>query len=154
MSAEKRTQAAEAFWAEQEGVEQQLEAMALIAKQHNFRVKFVQALPRPKKVRYLVTLSGMPDPLAARLLVSYHLAQQRAMLAAFLDAMGIEHEDGLITKDPEAPLAPERLRAAAATLRQSFPAEDVALYLDTLVTQDPDVWGGLEGAAEKAAGHV
>ena len=147
MSAEKRTQAAEAFWTEEDGVEQQIEAMALIARQHSFRVKFVQALPRQKKVRYLVTLAAMPDALAARLLVSYHLAHQRPMLAAFLEALGIEHENGLITKDPEAPPAPERLREAAATLQRVFPAEDVSLYMETLLTQDPDVWGGLESVS-------
>ena len=143
MSPEKRAHAAEAFWAEREGLEQQLEAMALIARQHNFRVKFVQALPRGRKARYLVGLPGIPDALAARLLVSYHLAQQRAMLGAFLDALGIEHEDGLIAKDPEGPLAPDRLRAAAAVLADAFPPDDVALYFATLLTQDPDTWAGL-----------
>jgi len=139
----KRTQAAEAFWAETDGVEQQLEAMALIAQRHNFRVKFVQTLPRPKKVRYLATMAAMPEALASRLLVSYHLARQRPMLAAFLDALGIAHEDGLITTDPETPPAADRVQAAAATLRESFPAGDVDLYFATLLSQDPDTWAAL-----------
>jgi hypothetical protein len=143
MSSEKRAQAAEAFWAEREGVEQQLEAMALIARQHNFRLKFVQALPRGRKVRYLVGLPSVPDGLAARLLVSYHLAYQRPMLGAFLDALGIEHENGLIAKDPEGPIPDDRIRAAASTLSDTFPPDDVALYFATLLTQDPDTWGGL-----------
>ena len=144
MPAEKRALAAEAFWAERDGVEQQVEAMALIARQHNFRLKFVQALPRAKKVRYLLAMSPMPESLAARLLVSYHLTHQREMLAAFLDALGIEHENGLIAKDPESPIAVDRLRAAAASLAGRFSADDVAVYLATLVTQDPEMWAGLE----------
>lgn len=143
MTPERRTQAAEAFWAERDGVEQQLEAMALIAERHRFRVKFVQALPRPKKVRYLATLPGMPEALASRLLVSYHLAHQRPMLAAFLDALGIAHENGLITNDPDAPPAADQVSTAAATLRERFPAEDVDLYLSTLLSQDPETWGAL-----------
>ena len=144
MPAEKRTLAAEAFWAEREGVEQQVEAMALIARQHNFRLKFVQALPRPKKVRYLLALSPMPESLAARLLVSYHLAHQRELLTAFLDALGIEHENGLISKDPEGPVPADRLRDAAASVGSRFPEEDVTLYFATLLTQDPETWAGLE----------
>jgi len=150
MTPEKRTKAAEAFWAETDGVEQQLEAMALLARQHNFRVKFVQALPRPKKVRYLSTLAGMPEALAGRLLVSYHLAHQRPMLAAFLDALGLPHEEGLITTDPEAPLAADRVAEAAATLRETYPAEDVDLYFATLLSQDPETWAALASVTARS----
>ena len=143
MTPDARALAAEAFWTEREGVEQQLEAMALIARQHNFRVKFVQALPRQKKVRYLIGLPSIPEGLAARLLVSYHLAHQRPLLAAFLEALGIPHEDGLITQDPEGPIPPDRLRAAAGAVEGAFPGEDVALYFGTLLTQDPETWAGL-----------
>ena len=143
MTPEKRALAAEAFWAERDGLEQQLEAMTLIARHHNFRVKFVQALPREKKVRYLVGLPAIPDALAARLLVSYHLAHQRPMLGAFLDALGIAHEDGLIAEDPEGPIPAERLTQAADSLQQTFPPGDVALYFATLMTQDPETWGAL-----------
>jgi len=144
LSTEKKTQAAEAFWAERDGVEQQVEAMALIARQHKFRVKFVQALPRAKKVRYLLAMSPMPESLAARLLVSYHLAHQREMLSAFLDALGVEHQDGVIAKDPDGPIAAERLREAAASIENRFPKEDVVLYFSTLLTQDPETWAALE----------
>ncbi|HXE80711.1 MAG TPA: hypothetical protein VNK41_08185 [Vicinamibacterales bacterium] len=144
MSPEKRTKAAEAFWAEKDALEQQIEAMALIARQHNFRLKFVQSLPREKKVRYLATMRGMPEALAGRLLVSYHLAYHRPMLGAFLDALGIPHEDGLITEDPASPLTVEKVNEAAATLRGTFPAEDVDLYFGTLLSQDPETWAALE----------
>jgi hypothetical protein len=117
--------------------------MALIARQHNFRVKFVQALPRAKKVRYLATMPGMPEALAGRLLVSYHLGRQRPMLGAFLDALGLAHEDGVITTDPETPLQPERVKAAAAALREAYPAGDVDLYFATLRSQDPETWAAL-----------
>src|SRR5512134_2657389 len=93
----KRLVAAEAFWQDSEGVEQQIEANALIARHLKARPKFVQGLPLARRTRYLATLPGMPDALAARLLASYHLATQRPMLAAFLDALGLTHENGLIT---------------------------------------------------------
>jgi hypothetical protein len=143
MRPEQRAQAAEAFWKEREAPEQQFEAMALIARQHNFRVKFVQALSLEKKVRYLAALAAPPDTLTGSLLVSYHLAHKRPMLAAFLDALGLSHEDGLITADPDGPIPDERLRTAAAQLEGVYPAEDIELYFATLLTQDPETWAGL-----------
>jgi hypothetical protein len=143
MPEEKRRQAAEAFWREKEGVEQQFEAMTLLARQHKFRPVFVQRMPIDKRTRYLAAYKAMPDALAARLLVSYHLAHQRPMLGALLDALGIAHEEGLITADPDAPLDADRLRAAVASLEASFPSDDVTLYLLTLLSQDPETWKGL-----------
>jgi hypothetical protein len=64
------------------------------------------------------------------------------MMSAFLDALGIAHEDGLIKEDNVAPEA-GRLAPAAAQIGQQFPAADVSLYLSTLLCQDPETWGGL-----------
>ena len=149
----KRFQAAEAFWKERDGVEQQVEAMTLIARHLKARPKFVQGLPLEKKARYLVTFPQMPDALAARLLVSYHLAHQRPMLKGFLDALGIAHEDGLITTNPEGPISAERLTAAADALDQAFPPDDVTLYLATLLSQDPETWGALQAVPQTARGR-
>jgi len=143
MPEEKRRLAADAFWREKEGVEQQFEAMALLAQHHKFRPVFVQRMPIDKRTRYLANYKTMPDALAARLLVSYHLAHQRPMLGALLDALGIAHEQGLITADPDAPLAADHLRGAVESLEASYPQEDVTLYLLTLLSQDPETWKGL-----------
>ena len=37
----------------------------------------------------------------------------------------------------------DRLAPAAARLGEQFPAEDVSLYLNTLLCQDPETWGRL-----------
>jgi len=42
----------------------------------------------------------------------------------------------------------ERLAAAAGALAASCPADDVSLYLSTLIWQDPETWGGLAGLPE------
>jgi hypothetical protein len=140
---EKRLRAAEAFWNDDEAIEQQVEAMTLLARRLNARPKFIQAMPNDKKARYLASYPGMPEVLASRLLVAYHLTLQRELLKAFLDGVGIPHEDGLITTDPEAPPDAERLATAARDLDERFPQDDVSIYLGTLLTQDPDTWAGL-----------
>ena len=143
MSPERRIQAAEAFWRDENANVEQGEAIATIAQRIKFRPKSVLSLSVEKKARYLVSLAAVSELVAARLLVAYHLEQQRPMMASFLDALGIGHEDGLIAGDDIAPPDPAALRNAATTLAGAYPPEEVALYLSTLVWQDPDTWGPL-----------
>src|SRR4029079_12597831 len=100
---------------------EQAEAIAAIAQRLKFRAKSVVALPIEKKARYLLSTPGVSELVAARLLVAFHLHHQRPMMAAFLDALGIAHEDGLIADEQLEPPSAERLKAAADTLRASFP---------------------------------
>ena len=81
MSEEQRLRAADAFWREADGADQQIEAMVLLAQRLKARPKFIATLPVDKKAKHLAHYVGMPDALAARLLVSYHLAHQRPMMA-------------------------------------------------------------------------
>ena len=151
LSPERKLQAAEAFWSDENAAVEQAEAIAAIAQRIKFRTKSVMALPRDKKARHLVNLGAVSELVAARLLVAYHLAHHRAMMATFLDALGIAHQDGLISdEEVEAP-SPERLRDGASAIARAYPAEDVALYLSTLIWQDPDTWGALADVPESRA---
>jgi hypothetical protein len=154
LSAERKTQAAEAFWRDENAAMEQAEAVASIAQRLKFRPKSAMALPLEKKTRYLLSSPSVSEVVAARLLVVYHLEHQRPMMGAFLDALGIKHESGLIEdEEMEAP-DPEKLKDAAATLAKTYPAEEVALYLSTLLWQDPDTWGGLFKTPEVLAAAV
>src|SRR5262245_61693601 len=82
LSPERKLQAAEAFWTEEEAGLEQAEAIALIAQKIKFRAKSVVAMPTEKKARHLASFPGVSELVAARLLVSYHLAHQRAMMGA------------------------------------------------------------------------
>jgi hypothetical protein len=143
LTAERRATAAELFWSDEQSAEQQVDACANIATHMKFRPKTVLGLPLDKKTKYLVSLPNVPDAVAARALVNYHLATQRPMMGEFLDALGVAHEEGLIKDDTVVKPESEKLRAAAAAISQKFPAEDVSLYFATLVSQDPDTWGEL-----------
>ena len=151
MSPERRLDAAELFWADDDSTEQQVEAVAAIAGHMKFRTKSVIGLPASKRARYLAGLPSVSDAVAARALVHYHLERQRPMMAAFLDALGIVHENGLITEETVPKPDRERLKAAVASIASSYPSEDVGLYFATLVSQDPDTWGELAVAAEAVA---
>jgi hypothetical protein len=143
LSPERRITAAELFWADEQSTEQQIEAVTALASHMKFRAKSVVALPIEKKAKYLATLPSVSDSVAARALVNYHLERQRPMMGTFLDSLGITHEDGLISEENVAKPDAEKLKAAAGELTAKYPAEDVSLYLSTLVSQDPDTWGAL-----------
>ena len=150
MTGEQRQRAAHAFWEDPDAADDQVQAAFLIAQQKKFRVKTVIGLDLDRKAKHLATLGALPDPLAARALILYHLADHRAMMGAFLDALGITHENGLIQEDEVKPDA-AKIAPAAAQIAQQFPAEDVRIYLNTLLCQDPDTWGALRDLPELAA---
>ncbi len=143
MSHERRLQAADAFWRDENGFSEQGEVLAAIAQRIKFRVKSVVALPIARKAQYLLALPGVSELVAARLLVAYHIQHQRPMMGAFLDALGIAHDAGLIADESVTPPAPATLREAVRAIAAAYPAEDVALYLATLTWQDPDAWAAL-----------
>ncbi len=141
--AEDRLETTRAFWADTEDVTSQAEAIEAIARHLKFRARSVIALPIDKRARCLSSLPDVSDSLAARLLVSYHLTRQRPMMAAFLDALGVPHEDGLITAEQVKLPDADTCRTAARTLMTTFPAEQVSTYFATLLIQDPDAWAPL-----------
>jgi hypothetical protein len=142
MTVPHRQKAALAFWQADEAVDDQVQAALLIAQQKKFRPKFVLALDDDRKSRHLASLPNLPEQVAGRALIAYHLDAQRPMMGAFLDALGIAHENGVIQEDDVKPDA-GKLAAAVDAIEKAYPAEDVSLYLNVLLCQDPATWGGL-----------
>src|SRR5436309_2185794 len=148
MSLDQRTRIARAFWADEEATDDQVQAALLIAQQKKFRPKTVIGLDVDRKARHLATIGPMPEQIAARALIVYHLAEQRPMMAAFLDALGIAHDNGLI-QDDEAKPEPAKIAPAAAQIAAQFPSEDVRIYFSTLLCQDPETWAPLQAEIDK-----
>jgi len=145
MPAAKRLVAATAFWNDEHGREQQVEIIVTLARKLNFRPKSVPALPLERRAKLLAGMDDVSDAVASRALIAYHLEAERPMMGAFLDALGIEHDNGLITA--EEVQAPEKTKLAEGvrTLKATFPADAVRLYLHTLVLLDGDTWAELGG---------
>jgi len=147
---ERRIDAAGLFWDDEHSADQQMEAVASIATHMKFRPRSVVGLAPDKRAKYLAQLPTISDAIAARALVNYHLERQRPMMGAFLDLLGIPHENGLISEDNVAKPDAEKVREAATELATKFAPDDVSLYLSTLVSQDPETWEGLIDVAEPA----
>src|SRR5258706_3453978 len=121
LSSDRKRQAADAFWRDESAANEQAEAIALIAQRIKFRMKSVLALPIDKKTHYVLSMPAVSEVIAARLLVTYHLAHQRPMMGAFLDALGIRHEEGIIAEDEVPPPAPDALKKASKAIAASYP---------------------------------
>ena len=71
-------------------------------------------------------------------LTSHLLRNRTSMLVQFLDDLAIPHEAGVFSEDlGKEPLTADRLRTAAGALLESFPPDDVALYLLALRSSQP-----------------
>jgi hypothetical protein len=143
MPLERRIDAAGLFWDDEHSADQQMEAVAAIASHMKFRPRSVITLPPDKRAKYLAQLPTVTDTIAARALVNYHLERQRPMMGAFLDLLGIAHENGLISEENLPKPDEAKVKQAAADLAAKYPADDVSLYLSTLVSQDPETWDAL-----------
>ena len=144
---EERLLAATAFYAEPPP-ELAGAALGALVKARHLRPQAARSLAPDAQARILATVLDPGEPLAQGLLVSLHLAHRRPLLGAFLDALSLPHDDGVLKEDAEvAPVTAEKARAAAARLA-SFPAAEVRTYLNTLWLQDPERWAALEEALE------
>jgi len=144
----KRVLAAEAFWLDEDSPEieaQQQEAVATLAKRLKFRPKSVLAQPLERLASQLAHVPDVSEGIATRALIAYHFRHQRPMMGQFLDALGIAHEEGLITEEQVSPPDRERLANAVASVDASFDPEDVRIYLRTLAALDGETWSNVEG---------
>src|SRR6187402_2058266 len=151
MPLERRMDAADLFWNDEHSADQQMEAVASIASHMKFRPRSILALAPEKRAKYLAQLPTVTDTIASRALVSYHLERQRPMMGAFLDLLGIAHENGLISEENLPKPDEAKVKQAAKDLAEKYPAEDVSIYLATLVSQDPETWETLVEVVEPSA---
>lgn len=146
MPADKRLLAADAFWrdGEDDARLQHVEAIVALAQRMRFRTRSVQALPIEKRAKQLSQMIDVSDSIATRALIAYHFTHARPLMSAFLDQLGLEHDNGQITAETLSAPDSAKLRDAVGAIRDTFPSEDVALYLRTLATLDAETWGELE----------
>ena len=86
-----------------------------VASAIKFRPQTVATWPKQKLVAEAARVPLEDAQLLSAFLVDLHLGTRRPMMAAFLDGVGVKHEDGRIDTEESGPISvtPERLRAAA-----------------------------------------
>jgi hypothetical protein len=146
LSREDRAEAAAAFWKEPPQEALGL-ALGAIVKSRKVRPQVARSLPEEERARALASVLDPGEPLAASLLVALHLGARRPVLVAFLEALGLPHDEGILKEeaDQTPPPTPEAVRSATEAL-SSFPRSQIEVYYNTLWLQDPERWASLETA--------
>src|SRR5208283_3404077 len=92
-------------------------ALQAVAEAKKLRPAFFERLPRAARHKEMAALLSRPrlELIAANLLREWLMKQQKAMLAAFLDALGIAHKDGAVDDLP-ASVEDAKLTEAVGTL--------------------------------------
>lgn len=144
LTREERLAAARHFWADppREAVGA---AQAALVRLLHVRPQSVRTLPVERKAAGLASFAEPSELLAASLLVALHLGERRELLVAFLDGVGLAHEDGLLAEDTSAPPVGEgAARRGYEAVSGAFPEAQVRTYLNTLWLQDHDRWEVLD----------
>lgn len=143
--------------AEREGA---LQSLIEDKESRQYLVQYVRSLPRFKAFRpqavakltdkelisAIASSAGLTQDMIRSALIGMHLPGRAAMLGAFMDSLGIAHENGLIADGVAVSLpAHDKLAAAVTKLTTEYPPRDVAIYLLSLLAMDPETWGALAG---------
>ena len=112
-----------------------------VAKAMRFRPHAIKKLPMPQRARKAKRiLEGSANAeLAYELFGSYLMREHKDVILRFLDATGVEHEDGMISNVEECRPAGDKVAEAVAQLDADFPEEEVTLYLSMCAEQWPGV---------------
>jgi hypothetical protein len=147
LSREDRAEAAAAFWKEPPQEALGL-ALGAIVRSRKLRPQVARSLSDEERSRALASVLDPGEPLAASLLVALHLGARRPLLVAFLDALGLPHDNGILTEqaDQAPPPGADAVGRATAAL-SAFPKSQVEVYYNTLWLQDPERWAALEAAS-------
>ena len=140
-----RLAAATALWA-QPPHEVQGAALGAIVQARHLRPQAARALKPEEQARILASVLDPGEAVSSALLVALHLAARRPLLVAFLDAVGLPHDEGVLKEEADAlpPLGEAKAREGVVALKAAFPPDQVATYLNVLWLQDPERWQALE----------
>jgi hypothetical protein len=123
-----------------------------VADARRVRTVFLQRQPRTERhIGMLDTLARPRMEMAAStLLRTWLLKGKKQLLVDFLDALGIEHEDGVVDELPES-MEDEKLKAAVDRVLGTYPPEVVAVYLNAFNGINETNWPALTTMLESDA---
>ena len=124
------------------------QAQALAAGAFKMRPVALKRLPFEKRAHFVrrALARVASNPLAEEMLAVYFLECRNELLAAWLDQLGLEHEDGTLKGDPPAQPAEADLKKSVETFRKAGgdDADDRELLLLAFASQNAIDWPALD----------
>ncbi len=118
-----------------------------VAKHLRFRPQAIRKLPfdqRARTARRILEQSRNAQ-MAYEILGAYLIKNARTLVTDFLDATGVQHQDGMIEDLDNAKPDAAKIASAIQMLDQKYKPEDVTIYLAMCAEQWPSV-GELDSA--------
>jgi hypothetical protein len=127
-------------------------AVAAVAEARKVRPVFLERKPRVERNKDMAASLCKPnlETLAVNVLQAWLLKCQAAMLADFLNALGIAHKDGMVDDLP-ATMDAAKLTAAVESLLVKYPPQHVAVYLRAFNDLNQAKWDTLGEMLDKDA---
>ena len=119
--------------------------LAAVAESRKVRPVFLERQARPERHKVMLAALSRPNAemIAANLLRAWLLKKYNGMLVDFLNALAIEHKDGVVEDLPET-MEDAKLRSAVDVLLAKYPREVVAVYLNAFTDMNQVEWPALK----------
>src|SRR5215471_7933019 len=123
--------------------------LSAVAEARHLRPVFLERQARTQRHTTMLASLAKPalDGVTANLIRAWLLKKYKDMLVDFLNALGIEHKDGVV-EDLPASMDDEKLRAAVEILLGKYPPEVVAVYLNAFNDMNEVEWPNLKTLLE------
>ena len=120
-----------------------------VAKLRSMRPQFLKCQPKPARHKLVIESLKRPafEEAATQLLSGWLIKHQVDMLKQFLDALNIDHDDGVV-EDLPTEVPHDTLNAAIEALLSSHDREIVILYLHAFHSMNDAGWSNLEALLE------
>jgi hypothetical protein len=143
MTDDEKQAAAVALWRNAD-LESRMAVEMVLAKEMKFRPQSVRKLSAERVAPRLARLAAeLPEGALFQFLFHLHMAERRALMISYLEAVGLPHRDGVLELPDDA--EPPAAEAAAAPARDLVAehGRDALVYLATLAVADAEFWAGM-----------
>ncbi len=123
--------------------------LSAVAEARHLRPVFLERQPRGQRHSAMLASLAKPalDLVTGNLIRGWLLKKYKDMLVDFLNALGIEHKDGVVEDLPPS-MDDAKLQGAVEALLAKYPPEVVAVYLNAFNEMNEVEWPNLKGILE------
>jgi hypothetical protein len=120
-----------------------------VAEARKVRPVFLERQPRTERHTQMLSTLARPslEMITANLIRAWLVKKHKNMLVDFLNALGIQHNEGVVEDLPES-MPDEKLRPAIDALLAKYPPEAVAVYLHAFNDMNEANWPNLKTMLE------
>lgn len=121
----------------------------VVARGGGFRAVTLQAWPPERLAREVVRLNAESAQDELDLLQLLYVDLEPAIQTTFLDAAGVQHENGKIAEELDPPYAETAAVLEGAIAVRDKHGEDGLRYLRTIARYGQDAWPGIDAVLEE-----